>query len=179
MPLLGWLCLRTAACEALTTWYEWIQGFKWRTWGVFKGRRICLHALHTTDGRIYWMAAPMCQKQGNPVASSDVTNAWDDLSPVYSDNRMNQVKNWAVTFLITCEWLSSASNISEQGYSQISRTLLHGLVMSFRLLIYISIINALQPLYKARPMFDSYFITFHLAFHSAVDNQQTEGRGRG
>lgn len=49
---------------------------------------VCMHYT-----RQRWMAAPMCQKQGNPVAAFDVTKAWDVLSPVYTDNRMNQVKN--------------------------------------------------------------------------------------
>lgn len=52
-------------------------------------------------------------EQGNPVAVADITKACVFLSSVYSDNNMNQAENWALTSLITYEWLPSVSNISK------------------------------------------------------------------
>lgn len=52
-------------------------------------------------------------EDGYPVAAADVAKPCDVLSHVYSDNSMNQVKNGALTSLITYEWLPSVSNISK------------------------------------------------------------------
>lgn len=45
--------------------------------------------------------------------ATDLANARDAVPPVYSDDRMNQGKIWALTSVITYEWLPSVSNISK------------------------------------------------------------------
>lgn len=42
-------------------------------------------------------------EDGYPVAAADLAKPCDVLSHVYSDNSMNQVKNGALTSLITYE----------------------------------------------------------------------------
>lgn len=49
----------------------------------------------------------------NALCASDVTKAQAVLSPVYSDNSMNQATNSALTSLITYEWLPPVSSVSK------------------------------------------------------------------
>lgn len=47
------------------------------------------------------------------LSATHVRKAQDVLSPVYSDIGANQAKNWALTSLITYEWLPSVSSVSK------------------------------------------------------------------